>query len=306
MSVAMGAELFWASTMWTKSALIVDIDNTVFDWTHFWKEAFGALVESVLESSPGLDRQRLLDEIRSVHQRVGTSEYAFILQDLRPLLLTFGFDAAAEKRAVQAYRDARSVTLQLYPEVSRTLRSVKARGARIIAFTESRSYHTMYRVSAFGLDGVLDAVYSPPDHVIPSEIDVASVRSRDPASYRLKYTRHEIVPTGFTKPDPEVLKTILEREGLAARDAVYVGDSLDRDIAMAQAAGVLDALAEYGHPTSTASIDLLLAVTHRGDEEIASSRPRTTPTISLFQSIAELNDWICFERSILDDRRRYS
>lgn len=145
-----------------KSILIVDVDNTLFDWVRFWRASFGALVDSVLASAPGLERPRLLHEIRRIHRRVGTSEYAFILQDLRGVTREYGFGPADELRAIQAYREARTRSAELYPGVREFLMTIKARGTRILGFTESTGYHTVDRVAKFGLDGLLEAIYSPP------------------------------------------------------------------------------------------------------------------------------------------------
>jgi HAD superfamily hydrolase (TIGR01549 family) len=64
---------------------------------------------------------------------------------------------------------------------------------------------------------------------------------------RLDFTRHfdTIVDSwvlGVTKPSPGIFNAALERIGVAAADAVMVGDSLKADVLGAQAAGVRAAL----------------------------------------------------------------
>ena len=282
-----------------KTALIVDVDNTLLDWVRFWRASFGALVDSVLASAPGLERAHLLDAIRTIHRRVGTSEYAFVLQDLRPLLHQYGVGPAEEERAIRAYRDARETSLELYPGVLDTLQAIKADGNRVVAFTESTWYHTANRLATLGLDGVIDAIYSPPDYSIPESVDLAVVRRRPPSEYRLKLTRHEVVTGGFKKPDPALLKWILEHERVHASDAVYVGDSLLRDVGMAQNAGVLDVYAEYGRAGTADAAAFLLAVTHWSDEELAAARTNTiVPTITLHESFSELTSYVQFEKGV--------
>ncbi len=281
-----------------KSLLIVDIDNTLFDWVRFWRASFGALVDSLLLSSAGLNRARLLAEIRLVHQRVGTSEYAFILQDLRPLLSGYGIGPAEEQNAIQAYREARAVNRELYPGVRDTLMSIKADGARIVGFTESTGYHTADRLMKLNLDGVLEAVYSPPDYPIPVGVELVHVRTRGPSEYELKITRHEMLPRGFKKPNPALLESILDREGVKATDAVYVGDSLRRDVAMAQRASVLDVYAEYGHIGIADAAEFLLAVTHWSDDEVAAPDAAIIiPSITLRKSLSELTSYVEFRKT---------
>lgn len=282
-----------------KTLLIVDIDNTLFDWVRFWRASFGALVDSILSSAAGLERRRLLNEIQQVHRQRGTSEYAFVLQDLRPLLTEFGVLPADEQRAIQAYREARPATLELYPGVRDTLAAIKSKGARIVGFTESTSFHVAYRLAKLRLDGIIHAVYSPPDHPIPRDVDLSVVRTRDASEYGLKFTRHEIVPSGFKKPDAALLERILAREGVAASDAVYVGDSLWSDMAMAQKASVLDVYAAYGRTKADDAASLLLAVTHRTDEELAAHAAAViVPTITLHESFSELTNYVEFRKGV--------
>lgn len=283
--------------MWKRSALIADIDNTLFDWLHFWQAAFGAMVESILSSAPDLSRDRLLEEVRTIHRRFGTAEYAFLLQDLRPLLSSFGVGEDGERRAIQAYREAREATLHLYPDTKTVLTAVKRRGSKIIGFTESTGFHTMYRIRKLGLDGTIHAVYSPPDHAIPSGVDISAVRTREPLRYTLEHTRHEVVPDGFKKPDPVLLETILTREGIRTEDAVYVGDSLVRDVAMAQGARVLDAYAQYGKRSVTGAAELLLSVSHWSDAEIAAhTAVPVVPSIVLDTSLTQIFGYVQFGR----------
>ncbi len=44
--------------------------------------------------------------------------------------------------------------------------------------------------------------------------------------------------TGYWKPDPRIFELALERAGVAAHEAVYIGDSQDNDVAGAQSAGL--------------------------------------------------------------------
>lgn len=56
---------------------------------------------------------------------------------------------------------------------------------------------------------------------------------------------------GVEKPDPRIFRMALERMGVDARDAVYVGDVYEIDVAGARAAGMrailLDPLSRFGH-----------------------------------------------------------
>ena len=60
------------------SVIITDLDNTLFDWVEIWFQPFNAMLEKLVSSS-GIPRQQLIDEIREVHQKHGSSEYAFLI-----------------------------------------------------------------------------------------------------------------------------------------------------------------------------------------------------------------------------------
>lgn len=51
-----------------RSLLIADLDNTLYDWVTFFARAFSAMVDE-LETLLTIDRERLLDEFKVVHQR---------------------------------------------------------------------------------------------------------------------------------------------------------------------------------------------------------------------------------------------
>ena len=115
-----------------KNVLITDLDNTLFDWVEIWYNSFSAMLDSVVEKT-GMDPDKLKLEIRSVHQHHGTSEYAFLLEEIpslrkfsagRPVLEVFD-------DAIHAYRSARTKSLSLYPGVSETLDLLNSFGCKI-------------------------------------------------------------------------------------------------------------------------------------------------------------------------------
>ena len=66
----------------------------------------------------------------------------------------------------------------------------------------------------------------------------------------------------------QCLLDIISEIGVARDDAVYLGDSLFKDVAMAQSAGVDDVLAKYGESHTRSEYDLLRAVTHWTSEQV--------------------------------------
>lgn len=275
-----------------KKLLITDVDNTLFDWQHLWFETFSAMASRVFEIS-GIDPTRFYAECSAVHQRHGTSEYAFVLSEIPSLREVYGAKLLEQMQpAIDDYRAARRRHLQLYPSVLDTLQRLKSAGMIIAAFTESKAFYTNYRFRKLGLDGLIDVLYSPADHDVPFE--TAAIRKYEAASYDLKATVHRFTPDGEVKPNPHILTAIIAELGFEKRDVAYVGDSKLKDVCMAQQAGVLDIHAAYGAAQHRAEqYDLLKKVTHWTPEmvarESAALQPGAiTPTHALTKAFAEI------------------
>ena len=264
------------------SVLITDVDDTLFDWFQLWRSTFSAMLEEVLKIS-GADRGQVLDEFREVHQTHGTSEYAFSLQEL-PSLQRYGTPAQILENfrpAIDAFRTARRENLQLFSGVLETLIEWRRRGGLLVAYTESLSYYTKYRLQRLGLDGVIDYLFSPPDHEIPPDL----IRRYSAPVYEFRHTVHLHTPKGEHKPNPHLLLQILKDVGGHVGSAAYIGDKLDRDVQMAKDAGVLDVHARYGVAHEREEYDLLVAVSHWTqemiDREKATKREDVEPTIEV-------------------------
>jgi FMN phosphatase YigB (HAD superfamily) len=269
--------------------LIVDIDNTLFDWFFFWHSSFDAMISTVVERS-NISRERLLDEARLVHQHNGTSEYAWLLQNLPSVAaLPDSLRCSVIDSGRRAFRHARDKAEHLYDDVAETLRVVKGTGAKIAAFTESQSFYTIQRLLRFGLDGVLDVLYCTDEHDNPA--DLRSIRSKPDDAYHMKNTKVVVLPLKTKKPDPNILLTIVSDFHIAPDRSLYVGDSKMKDIFMAQQAGVHDAYAKYGQSMDREGYDLLRSVSHWTDEDIEREKTMAVdvaPTVSLEAGLSEI------------------
>lgn len=252
------------------TVLITDLDNTLFDWVDIWYRSFSAMLDSIVEIS-GIAKEVLIQEIQSVHQKHGTSEYAFLIEELPSLIELHGADANLPEiydDAIHAFRRGRKAAMQLFPKVLRTLQTIKERRSLIVGYTESLAFYTNMRVRALELDGVIDFLFSPRDHDFPKNLTPQQVRMYPPAHYKLKATQHLHTPDGEHKPNPQLLLDIVEAVGARRSECVYVGDSLHKDIEMAQQAGIQDVFAAYGVAHNRQSYDLLRAVTHWTEEQV--------------------------------------
>jgi phosphoglycolate phosphatase-like HAD superfamily hydrolase len=277
--------------------LIVDVDNTLFDWFAVWHASFSAMILEV-EKISGIEREKLYPEIRAIHQRVGTSEYSLLLSEIPSLVAKYGKDSVLNEMgpAIDAFRNARRKTLKLYDTVADTLLEAKSAGTKIVAYTESQAFYTSYRFKKLGLDTLVDILFSPPDHQIPDGTSLLSMRAKPPSAYEFAHTKHFFTPKGELKPNPKLLGDILAEVGADARECIYVGDSLFKDIAMAKDAGVLDFHAEYGASHSREEYQLLVGVTHWNDEDVEFEKRiqqrDVAPTYRLSKTFGELSKYV--------------
>lgn len=244
----------------------------------------------------GVPQEELERQIRIIHQAKGTSEYSWLVSEVPALIKAAapGDPAEVFDDAVHVLNSRRKATTKLYPGVRKTLEELKKKNIKILAYTESIAYWTEWRVRRTGLDGIIDVLYSAPDHDLPTGTTIESLRTLPPEEYGLKSTQHKHIPRGILKPNAQVLHSILNEQGYQPEEAAYVGDSLMKDISMAQDAGVLDIHAKYGEAQHKAEYDLLRRVSHWSDEDVAREREivrsvgSVTPTIVCHRSFAEV------------------
>jgi phosphoglycolate phosphatase-like HAD superfamily hydrolase len=255
----------------TKSVLITDLDNTLFDWFTIWYESFNALISKTSEIT-GIEREILIQEIKPIHQLYGTAEYAFVLEKLPSLQKIYKNDKNILLReldeAIHASRSARMTHLKLYKGVYDTLSELRSRRVRIIAYTESKEWYTKNRIKKLGLDYFIERLYSPEDHTVPIKNDRRTI-------IKFENMIHYHTPPNEKKPNPALLLEIIKSCKVSPEDCVYVGDSELRDIDMAYNAGVTSIFAKYGttHFSDVSKgYELLRQVTHWTEEEVENER----------------------------------
>ena len=256
-----------------KKAIVTDLDNTLFDWVDLWYHCFSAMLLEIANISH-ISVDELKPAIRKVHQRHGTSEYAFLIEELPMLHEKFGeYDLTKVfAPAIEAYRSERRRRLELYPSVAETLLKIKGRGALIVGYTESMAFYSNYRLCRLGLDGVIDVLFSPADHDIPEGLTKEDIRKYPASHYKLRYTSQEHTPKDSRKPDSTVLNSIISEMNLQKDECVYVGDSLFKDVAMVQDAEVDDVWAKYGEAQHREEYELLREVTHWKDKDVQQEK----------------------------------
>lgn len=272
------------------AVVITDLDNTLFDWVETWHASFSAMLEALVSISR-IPREQLVREIKAVHEFHGTSEYAFLIQEVPSLRVNHqGKLEDIYRDAIDRYRAARKRTLKLYSGVLSTLKYIKKRGALVVGYTESMAFYTNYRVRNLGLDGLLDFLYSPKDHDLPTGLTPEALRLYPTAHYDFVHTEHRYTPAGALKPNPQVLLQIISELGVSKAACIYIGDNRYKDVSMANEVGVLSVHAAYGEAHQRDEYDLLKQVTHWSAGDVASevAAADVVPEVSLKKEFVEL------------------
>ena len=155
-------------------------------------------------------------------------------------------------------------------------------------------FYSAYRLKRFGLDGVIDVLFSPEDHDTPAGVSIDRLRRLPEDFYELHVTEVRHTPPGELKPNARVLLDIINAVGATKDRCAYLGDSLFKDVAMARDVGIFDIHAKYGESQRRPEYRLLQRVSHwteddvRREKEIIAKGHDFIPSAVLNDSFAEI------------------
>lgn len=215
-----------------KTTLITDLDDTLYDWIGFFIPAFYAMVDELVVIT-GIDKNVLLSEFKERHQYYGSVEYPFVTLSLPSIKEKYSSLSDEELRIVlneafHRFNSVRKRNLQLYDGVEETLKELSDNNVTIIGYTESSPENGFYRLKRLGVAEYFSRVYtSTTKYETPFPLD----------------SKIKMVDT--KKPDKKVLLEICQYEKCNPSEAIYIGDSLTKDIFMANSAGVTSILMQH-------------------------------------------------------------
>lgn len=233
--------------------VVTDMDNTLYSWIDYVVPAVEAMVDAVMQAT-GFPRIKVVQALKAVYTKHESNEYPFALQEssLFNEFPDFGsFDKLIIEPARAAFGEARRKYLRPYKNVVDTLAALKERRVLVVALTDAPRNPAQQRVKAMKLDQYLTALYTMPGFAFPegpdgSKLVAPDIIQRDErGDYQAQCPAVEL-PRDHEKPNPAGLKKILTTYGLQPSEVLVVGDSVKKDIAVAQALGCHDVWAEYG------------------------------------------------------------
>lgn len=229
-------------------AVVTDMDNTLYSWVDYIVPCIEAMVNSLCQTT-GYPRIKVVQALKEVYERYESNEYPFAIQEssLFQAFPEFGsFDNLVIRPAREAFSAARQRYLRPYLHVVDTLTELKKLGVPVVALTDAPRNPAERRVLKMKLDVLLSGVYTLPAFPFPHTGVAKEILEREAAGgVKLACPVVEL-PREFEKPDPRGLLQICSDFKVDPKDVMFVGDSLPKDVRIAQEIGALDAWAEYG------------------------------------------------------------
>ena len=214
--------------------VITDLDDTLYSWIGFFIPAFYDMVEE-LSFLVNVPKEELLKEYKAIHQKMGNVEYPFATLSLPSVKKKYGGITDEQIKvelgsAFHKFNSTRKNLLKLYPGVEDTLKFFHDNNIMVVAYTESTEENGYYRLRKLGIDHyfkeiyVSDSLYKRPD-TMPSSPKTHVVHGR--------------------KPNADILRGICSAEKINIGEAVYIGDSLSKDMLMAKQAGIMSIWCDF-------------------------------------------------------------
>jgi putative hydrolase of the HAD superfamily len=192
--------------------VLFDLDDTLCDYAAARRErlrlAFTLTPDGEFREREGIDLEAMIAESIAT-QPHGADHFP-------ALFARYGIDEIDQARAAADwYRANRFHGLVFFPEARDVLAAVRARLSQIRG----------------GSDWPLGVITNGPAEVQRAKIDLLGVG--DLVDFAV--ISGEL---GVAKPDPAIFREALARAGVEAGEAVFVGDSVEHDMAGARAAGI--------------------------------------------------------------------
>jgi len=233
-------------------AIITDADNTLYSWVEYIVPSLEAMTETLCRVT-GFSRDAIVESMKKVFSKYSTNEYAFVLQkteifeDIKRRDYAW-FQEHVVNAARFSFNRARKEHLRIYPGVHKTLNALCSHGIRIIGLSDAPLFPVEQRLKHLGMDKYLEALYALKSYPVPKshELDEDIVNRISVGYYKSRIKRVVELPLSFEKPSTLGIRKILEDEKLRPERVLIVGDSLKKDIRIAQELGIADVWARYG------------------------------------------------------------
>lgn len=246
-----------------KTALITDLDDTLYNWTDSSIPAFRAVVHALVRET-GLDENSIVESFRTVFVKYRSVEYPF---DLKELDIFADLTSEKLKRLMSvawgAYNRVYTKRLTLYPGVRETLEWMRNVDIVVVALTDGERLRAIKRLKRLGILHYFHDVIARQNFTKPREQRASEVQKPLFTLPKNGLDLYEL------KPSLAGLLLILDGFQLNPKRTYLVGDNLWKDINVAQKANLVDIWACYGQRREEKNLRTLKEITDWSPEEQA-------------------------------------
>jgi len=184
-------------------AVLFDLDGTLYDRDRLATDLFHAQYAAFAHELHGIAHERFLrDAVAMDDHGYGVKEDGY-----RALVQSWGLDAALADRLISHFWASYDAHFDLSDDVRQTLAELRRRGLKLGVVTNGPSAMQRRKLAVLGIEHVFDAI------LVSGE-------------------------EGVRKPDAEIFRRALARCGVAAHEALFVGDHPVADVEGAHRAGL--------------------------------------------------------------------
>ena len=232
------------------NTIIIDLDDTVWNWLESWYSVYAPGMEALADELD-CSFEQACARVREAHRTAQSPE---------PLGLAYLLDSKLPSvdQLRRSMWSAQLAALRTFEGVVSTLTQLKRKSYRIVACTESQYDLVRIRLFHTGLDKYLD--------------HLSTKCTYDPRSDQWSFpnrTNFTPILPRMSKPNTDILWNLLEDLDKDPDQCLYVGDSLKRDIRMANDVGMPSVWANIKRPLPQ-GYELIDKLTHWTDEELQS------------------------------------
>ncbi len=234
-----------------KIALILDLDNTLYNWMDAYASGLNAQIDYISKFVP-LTKKKIENKFKKVFLKYGEVEVLYAVYELefwKYLTIQKDQRKRIQKKSLEIFFQNFNKELKLYPTVKNTLIWAKQNQIKIFALSDAYPFFVHHRLKKCHIENIFDKIYVTKDKINLHVKDV-------------KFLSNMIIlPSNKSKPSPYTINEIKKDYHLKKENMFLVGDNIAKDIECAKKAEITSILVQYKNSSKSQSRQLLSKVT---------------------------------------------
>jgi len=265
-----------------KKALILDLDNTLYNWMDAYANSFR---EQTIFLCKSLDVKEdvILRDFKNIFKKYNSVEVPNAVYQLsiwNTCNLSEQESKYIQEKSLKIFLESWKKNIKLFPKVEEALNWARDLGFLIFAYSDAFAFWIDFRLSTLNIQKYFDNIFAMTDNKI-SDSDIVINSER--------HCEITFVDPSEMKPNTLILRRILDEYEIKKEHAYFVGDSKTKDIRTARQIGICDIWAKYGLKYKRENGRLLSRITpwKKGIGGVNELREKTIPTYTI-QSFDEI------------------